>query len=950
MSLPKRAYRRAVEKFCLLPLVILLAHPSPVLAQTVGSLRGQVLDPSGAVVPGATVTLSQGSKVLTTQSARDGAYSFTAVPFGSYTLAVNAEGFAQFSKTNVLILSEHVQQLNATLVIAVQQQDVQVTGEHQGVSLSPDENSSAIVLKDRDLDALSDDPDELQNQLQALAGPAAGPNGGQIYIDGFTGGQLPPKSSIREIRINQNPFSAEFDRIGYGRIEILTKPGSDKLKGHIGVFGSTSALNTQNPLAKDQPSYYLYFLQGDVNGPLSKTASYFSSASYFNKQNQNIVNAVNPANTSATLNVVVPNPTTFFYGSLRADFQLGKSNTLTVRDSINRSTQTGGGVGVLSLPAQAFDLNNQENALQVGDTVVVNSHLINETRFQWRRIRNNQVADLSTPTITVQGAFIDGGSNSGVVRDHQDIFELQNYSTATAGAHTLRFGTRLRAYRAANYSTSGDNGNYIFQSLSQYTAGTPQRYQVTIVNNPLARALIFDGALFYQDDWRWKPNLTLSYGLRFEGQNYISDHADWAPRVALAWAPGHPGKTPPKTVFRAGYGWFYNRFTVPNSFSSSSGTPYIIRTIHQNGINQQSYVVDNPDFFNPTAPVPPGSQIGASSTLPTISTIDPHFRAALDMQGGVGMDRQINKQITLNATYLFTRGVHQYLSNNITAPDFDPATYTVTGSLPEYYNFQFQSGGVYSQHQLILSTSARLRHLSLNSTYTFNEAKSDTQGVTWFPSVAQNPGLDYGRASFGIRSRFFLLASYSAPHGIVFAPLLAAQSGTPYNISIGNDLTANNQFNARPTFGTCGAANVVATAFGCLNTNPVGLGEKIIPYNLGVGPSNVVFHIRVSKVFGIGPKTEGASGANGPQANSNVSGRGLSGGQTQVRIDATVPRRYSLTLVGAALNVFNIVNLGTPNGVMNSSLFGQTQSLASGPFGSPTPGNRTVFFQALFAF
>ena len=249
-----------------------------------------------------------------------------------------------------------------------------------------------------------------------------------------------------------------------------------------------------------------------------------------------------------------------------------------------------------------------------------------------------------------------------------------------------------------------------------------------------------------------------------------------------------------------------------------------------------------------------------------------------------------------------------------------------------------------------MSTSIRLKRLSLNSTYTFNEAKGDTQGVTWFPSVAQNPRLDYGRASFGIRSRFFLLASYSAPHGIVFAPLLAAQSGTPYNITIGNDLTANNQFNARPTYGTCRAANVISTPFGCLNTNPLGTGEKIIPYNLGVGPSNVVFHIRVSKVFGIGPKIEGASGANGPQANTNVSGRGLDGGQAQVRIDATVPRKYSLTLVGAALNVFNIVNLGTPNGVMNSSLFGQTQSLASGPYGSPAPGNRTIFFQALFAF
>src|SRR5262249_57811761 len=85
-------------------------------------------------------------------------------------------------------------------------------------------NANSITLKGKDLEALSDDPDELQDELTALAGPSAGPNGGQIYIDGFTAGQLPPKSSIREIRLNQNPFSAEYDQLGYGRIEILTNP------------------------------------------------------------------------------------------------------------------------------------------------------------------------------------------------------------------------------------------------------------------------------------------------------------------------------------------------------------------------------------------------------------------------------------------------------------------------------------------------------------------------------------------------------------------------------------------------------------------------------------------------------------------------------------------------------------------------------------------------------
>jgi hypothetical protein len=944
--------RFVIKKLLLVLLLLSFVSPSRVIAQSTGSLHGQVSDPSGAVVPGAAVTLTQGPTVLSVRSGNDGVYFFKAVPTGSYTLTVEAEGFALFSKTSVLIVPGQARQLNVPLAIARQQQDITVTDQSAGVSVNPDENSSALVVKGSDLDALSDDPDELQNELQALAGPAAGPSGGQIYIDGFTGGQIPPKSSIREIRVNQNPFSAEFDRIGYGRIEILTKPGSDKFSGHVTSLGNDSAWNTANPLVQEQPSYYLYFIQADVNGPLTKNASYFFSLFRFDRQNQTIIDAVNPEDTDTTINEALPNPSSLLYANPRVDFELGKSNTLSVRDSYYRSVATANGPGQLNLAEQAFNVNNQENAIQFSDTVVVNPRVINETHFQWRRVRNSQAASYFTPTVTVQGAFTTGGSNSGVAEDHQDIFELQNYSTATARSHTIRFGTRLRAYRDANYSTAGSNGNYFFESIDQYLAKTPAQYQATIVNNPLARALLFDGTLFYQDDWRFRPNLTLSYGLRFETQNRIHDHADWGPRFSLAWAPGHVGKTPPKTVVRGGYGWFYDRFTVPNSFSSSTGTPYIMQTIHQNGINQQSYVINDPDFYDPSATAPASTVTEAASSIPSFYNVDHHFHAALSMQGGVGVDRQIGKKLMFNATYLFTRGVHQYLTNNVTAPEFDPSTYTVVGPLPAVYNYQFQSGGIYKQDQVIVTANTQFRHLSLHGSYTFNEAKSDTQGVNYVPSVAQNPGLDYGRAGFGITNRLFLLGTYSAPHGIILAPLFAAQSGTPYNLVIGNDLTANNQFNARPTYGICGAAGVVSTPYGCLDTDPTGKGEKILPYGSGIGPANFVMHMRVSKVIGIGPRIEGAKGAGGMDGNGNgsVNGRGLSGGQAQPKLDATVARKYSLTLVGGALNIFNIVNLGTPNGTLSSPLFGKTQSLAGGPFGSPTPGNRAVFLQAIFTF
>jgi hypothetical protein len=294
--------------------------------------------------------------------------------------------------------------------------------------------------------------------------------------------------------------------------------------------------------------------------------------------------------------------------------------------------------------------------------------------------------------------------------------------------------------------------------------------------------------------------------------------------------------------------------------------------------------------------------------------------------------------------------VHQYRTNNITAPTFDPATYTVTGPPPDAYNYQFQSGGIYKQNQIIATGNTKYRHISVHTSYTFNEAKSDTQGVNYFPSVANRPDLDFGRAGFGIHHRLTMLGTYAAPHRIVLAPLFVVQSGTPYNLSIGNDLTENNQFNARPAYGTCGAAGVVSTPYGCLDTDPVGKGEPMVPYGIGTGPANVALHMRVSKAFGIGPKIEGSKGGFGGQGNGSVSGRGLSGAQAQPKLDATVPRKYSLTIVVTTFNVLNIVNRGTPNGVLNSTLFGKTQSLAGGPFGSPTAGNRSIFLQCMFNF
>ncbi len=196
-----------------------------------------------------------------------------------------------------------------------------------------------------------------------------------------------------------------------------------------------------------------------------------------------------------------------------------------------------------------------------------------------------------------------------------------------------------------------------------------------------------------------------------------------------------------------------------------------------------------------------------------------------------------------------------------------------------------------------------------------------------------------------------MIESYTAPHGFVFASLLAAQSGTPYNLTIGQDLTGNNQFNARPAYGTCGDPGVITTQYGCLDTDPVGKDEPIVPYGVGLGPANAILHVRVSKVFGIGPRIKTAGeGQTFTPGGGNVGNRGIGSGGPSIRLDAAAPRRYNLTLVAGANDVFNIVNLGTPNGVLLSPLFNKTQSLAGGQFGSPTPGTRTIIFQTNFTF
>jgi hypothetical protein len=312
---------------------------SPVVAQT-ASLRGQVTDESGAVIPGAKITLTGPSGfVKTTTSGNDGSYTFAGIPSGNFTLQASAPDLALAQPAKITV-KNGLQSLNLQLKVATTAQQVTIQDNPgPSVTADPSNNASALVTGRR-FQALSDDPEDLQADLQALAGPSAGPNGGSIYIDGFSGGELPAKDSIREIRINQNPFSPEYDKLGYGRIEIFTKPGTDKFHGSAMYNFADDVLNSRNPYAQQKAPFMLKEYGGNLSGPITKRASFFLDVRRDSVDNGAIINAVTLDPTT-----LFSNPFTDVFSvpqrrvrvSPRVDYQLTPNNTLSFRYGYSHS-------------------------------------------------------------------------------------------------------------------------------------------------------------------------------------------------------------------------------------------------------------------------------------------------------------------------------------------------------------------------------------------------------------------------------------------------------------------------------------------------------------------------------------------------------------------------------------------------------------------------------------
>jgi Carboxypeptidase regulatory-like domain len=1038
-----------MKSFLLLTLLLLTLSLPATYAQPTATVHGAVTDESGAVIPGAKVTVSNAAgPVKSVTAADDGNYSVSGLQPGKYTVQAASPGLQQIQPFAVDLSASPNATANLQLQVAAEKQEVTVQ-ENSGpaVSVDPSANAGALVLRGADLQALSDDPDDLQADLQALAGPSAGPSGGQIYIDGFTGGTLPSKDSIREIRINQNPFSPEYDKLGYGRIEILTKPGTDKLHGNVFADFGDDIFDARNPYAAEKAPFLQRNFGGSLSGALGKKASFFLDVQDRDINNGNIINGYSPYELQPTPdNSVFSAPQNRFRISPRVDYQLSQNNTLTLRYGYTRNDLQDQGAGNLSLLTSAYHGLDTDHTLQIIETAVLSTKVINETHFQLYHTENDETANNSLASVIVGGAFNGGGAQVGHTTDTENHYELQNYTTVSGGAHTWKFGVRTRAVTINNISPQNFGGTYYFnggglggpqcnvespdpadcaqlssiqlysdtllymqqnptltdlelaQALQQRGLG-PSQLSIT-QGNVLANVNMVDVGAFVGDDWRVKPNFTLSLGLRFETQTDIHDWHDWAPRIGFAWAPGQSKNNPrPKTVFRGGFGMFYDRVSEQ-----------LIETAERYGGLQEQYVIPQsaanpipyPITISPEGvPSFPGyvpqselQRLLANSPSPvptTFQILDSHLRAPYILQEAFTVERQLPKNTTLSESYVNSHGLHELRSADINA--LLNGGYPVSGVVNPLTGEQYgtdpvllmQSSGLFNQWQLITNVRSQLsKRVSLNGFYMYGRAYSNTDGVNTLSANPYSMQGEYGPSSLDERNRVFVGGTINAWWGILAAPFFTANSGAPFNIITGTDLYGTglgaNQFTARPGISPTPTPYMINGLY--LDPNPftangtLKAGETLLPRNFARSPGSISLNFRLAKTFGFGGSRESSArnnrnngdfGGGGPGGGFGGGGRGPGGGGPGGGFGGgpgggpggffrglgggSTGQRYNLTISIQARNLLNHVNPGPINGIVTSPLFGESNNLAGGVGAFAQSGlNRRIDLQARFTF
>jgi hypothetical protein len=837
-----------------------------------GTLHVIVKDPSGAVIPNATVRLTGSDGVARPVVVSDGQGVATAVnlPAGRYTVAAEYPGFEPRTLADVRVKAGDNRR-EITLPIEKVAQSVSVGRDPATAASDPRSDRFSNVLSRDQIEALPDDPDEMEQALKDMAGPGA-----VMRVDGFRGGKLPPKSQIRSIRFSTAMFAAENHSAGHTFVDISTQPGLGALKGGMDTTFRTDALNARNAFQPEKTPEQTQQYNVNLSGTLLKDRTSFSlaagGASLYDSAN---IFAAVPRDVNG-VPASVRRPADRANVDVRVDHALSKSHTLRGSFQRNTGTQDNLGVGGYDLPDRAYTKTGDDNIFRLSESGPLSKYWFAESRAQVRRASNAIVPSFQTPTIQVLDAFTAGGAQQDGGRRSTDV-ELSTDIDYARKGHAIRIGAVVDGGSYTSNSRANYIGTYTFSSLADYDAGQPATYTRRL-GDPLVVYSMWQAGIYAQDDWRVRQNLTLSGGLREELQTHLDDHTNLAPRAGVTWSPFKNGKT----SVRAGGGIFYDWLDADT----------YEQTLRVDGQHQQDLVILDPGFPDPFAG-------GASQQVLPSSRYQfaPDLVMPQRTLGLVAVTEQLSPVFGVNASYSHSRGRDRFRGRNVNAPIDGVRPDPSLGTVTQVESTARSAGDTINAG---LNWNLPSRRLLLFANYTWSNQRNDADGPFSLPADSYNPGAEWGRASNVPRHIASAVLSTNLTKALRLGVSTTARSGLPYTITTGGDGNGDTVFNDRPagvgrnTATTPGAWDVAARltygfGFG-QRTTPAGGGQMIMIRGDGGGAGDLL---------------GGLSGA-GPSSK-------------RVRFDFFV----------SAANLLNRVNLLRYSGVMTSPFF--LQPTAAGP-------------------
>ena len=757
-------------------------EPQSVQQQAKGlmGISGVVLDPSGGVVADAVVTLRSMQDASERAASTDaaGAFRFDGVAAGAYEILVQEAGFKPF-RTRVRMRPRRPAPVRIALAIAELQQEITVSGTDGQANTETADNLNVVRLDAEQLEELP----VLENDVVAAVSPlldtaSLGTSGASLVVDGMPSSSIGvPTSAIQEVRINQNPYSAEFARPGPGRIEIITRGGSTQYHGAVNFLLRDYHLDARNAFAAERPVEQRRVFDGYLSGPVAhskKTTFVFG----FYQDSDDTESAVYAYTASGILRQNFPTPARNTLVSFRLNRQASKGSSMSLQYSYFDWSAIGG-VGGFNLPDVGWNASARRQTLQYAYHAVATSSLINELSVRASRADGLTESERpGTSEIVVLDSFNGGGGQIHTSKTDSDL-ELRDVLSWARGRHLVRAGvSNLAIGRQGLDDRSNFDGTFYFSSLADYSQDRPFSF-VQQQGNPLLAFWHAQAGFFAQDDIRILPNLSLAFGLRYDWQNYLSNFSNLAPRFALAFSPGLSRKT----VLRAGAGIFYD--ALPPAA--------IADALRFNGSWLRQIVLENPGY-----PDPAGGSGAASVEPSSLVRFAPDLQSPYTLQLSLSAERQLRKSAILTVTFTETRGVKLFRSRDLNAPP--PPQYEQRPDPAISVSREIESSGGLEAHSLRLSFRGNAtRFFNGMVLYTLSRAYNDTSGINSFPADQYNLSGEWSRADFDVRHYVYLYGTINASKYFDLGVVFSAASGRPYTLITGQDNNHDGRATDRPS-------------------------------------------------------------------------------------------------------------------------------------------------------